>query len=132
MHLTSARTSAPRQPSVLKVLAKFISRIKDFLLFLVTSRPEPHITDMFNKARKDSLANATTLLLHEEQLESVLEDIRRYLVHEFEEQASARTLPEGWLSEQDIDRLATMSHGLFVWAVTATLFIMSAVGFPSR
>lgn len=108
----------------LTVLARFISRVKEFLLFLVTSRPEPHIIAMFTKAREDSMAGATTLFLHEEEPKSVLEDIRHYLDYEFEAQAGTYKVQNGWPSPQDIDTLAEMSHGLFIWAVIAVRLIM--------
>lgn len=116
--------------TTLTVLAKYISHVKDSLVFIVTSRPEPHITALFDAARKDSLstdAAPAPLLLHMVELESVLADIRRYLTHEFEERAGTRRVPLGWPSAQEVAMLAEMSHGLFIWAATAVLFIMESM-----
>lgn len=110
--------------TTLTVLAKFISRIKDYLVFIVTSRPEPHIAALFDEARENALRDTTPLLLHMEELESVQGDIRRYLVHEFATQLGVRKVPKGWPSSQEVDSLAEMSHGLFIWAATAMRFIM--------
>lgn len=111
--------------TILSVIAKYVTRISRFLLFIATSRPEPHITALFERSRAEPLHSVTTpLLLHMVELGSVLNDIRLYLETELKQHIGVYEVDSGWPSTADIDKLAELSHGLFIWAATALLFIM--------
>lgn len=110
---------------VLSVIARYNSRIKESVLFLITSRPEPRITALFETTRGDSLKEVTTqLLLHTVEPESVLEDIRLCTLDGFSKITSLYDVEEDWPSARHVDKLVELSHGLFIWIATALLFIM--------
>lgn len=110
---------------ILTAIARFIPRIAGLVLFVVTSRPERRIAVLFEKAAADTLKDVTTpLLLHKIELESVLNDIRRFLEDGFVRQSQIFTVDDGWPAAQDVNKLAEMSRGLFIWAATALRFIM--------
>lgn len=109
---------------IVSVVAKYAHRVAQYLLFILTSRPEPQITALFDKSRQESVKNATTLLLHEVPLGMALEDIRRYVDHEFEANVGVFEIQKGWPSGEEKDRIVALSHGLFVFVTTAVAFIM--------
>lgn len=108
---------------ILGILARHIRELAPFL-FVVTSRPEPHIAAVFERAHKESLKDVTKpLILHNVHLESVLDDIRVYLADSFDKISQAFFVDAGWPSSQDLDKLAELSQGLFIFATTALRFI---------
>lgn len=109
---------------ILSVIAKYAHRVAQCLLFIITSRPEPQITVLFDKSREESIKNATTLLLHEVPLKMTLDDIRRYADHEFDANVGVLEIPKGWPSTEDRDKIVALSHGLFIFVTTAIAFIM--------
>lgn len=118
--------------AILTVIAKFVARVAKFLLFIVTSRPEERITTLFKPSRRDSLGDTTTpLLLHDVPIEVVIEDIRRYVDYEFEDNIGVLSIELGWPSDDEKNSLAELSHGLFIHVVTAIKFILDrAYGNP--
>lgn len=112
--------------TILSVIAKFVTRIAKFLLlFVITSRPEEHITTLFAASRKDSLKDTTTpLLMHDIPLETALKDIRIYVDHEFEDHVGVLSIEAGWPSAEEKDALVNQSQGLFIYVATAIKFIM--------
>lgn len=111
--------------TILTAIARFIHRISGSLLFVVTSRPERSITVLFEEAEQDTLKDvATPLLLHKIDLKSVLDDIRLFLEDGFKRQSRQFTVGKGWPVARDVNKLAEMSGGLFIWAATALRFIM--------
>lgn len=108
---------------ILSILACHIRELTPFL-FVVTSRPEPHIAAVFERAHKESLKDATkSLILHNVQLKSVLDDIRLYLADGFDKISQTFLVDAGWPCSQDLDKLAELSRGLFIFATTALRFI---------
>lgn len=111
--------------TILSVIAKFVTRLARFLLFIVTSRPEERITALFEASRKNSLSNKTKpLLMQDIPLEVALKDLRLYVDHEFDEHVGVLSIKPGWPSAQEKDALVRQSRGLFIYIVTAVKFIM--------
>lgn len=108
---------------ILSILARHVQELAPFL-FVVTSRPEPHITAVFERAHEESLKDATKpLILHNVHLNSVLDDIRRYLADGFGEIHKVFFIEEEWPCNQDLNKLTELSKGLFIFATTVLRFI---------
>lgn len=108
---------------ILGILARHMRELGPFL-FVITSRPEPHIAAMFERAHKESLKDATKpLVLHDVHLDSILDDIRHYLDHGFGKIRSEYFIKGEWPSNQDLNKLAELSKGLFIFATTVLRFI---------
>lgn len=107
---------------ILDILARYMQELAPFL-FIITSRPERHIAAVFEKAHGNSLKDATTSLTLHVHVESVLDDIRHYLAEGFRDICAVLDVEDGWPSAQDINRLAELSQGLFIFATTALRFI---------
>lgn len=111
--------------TILSVIAKFIARIAKFLFFIITSRPEDHITALFKASRKDSLKDTTKpLLMHDIPLKLALKDIRLYLDHEFEDHIGVLSIGPDWPSAEEKDALVEQSRGLFIYVATVIKFVM--------
>ncbi|KAJ7850332.1 hypothetical protein B0H13DRAFT_1644582 [Mycena leptocephala] len=90
------------------------------LQFLIASRPEPHIQEIF----QGSLNNLHCPL----NVNQSLEDVRKYLLDEFarihrEHSATMARLPCPWPSLDTIDKLVDKSSGYFIYASTVIKFI---------
>jgi len=95
-------------------IAEFKSDVS--VKFILTSRPEMRI-------RGTAIANPdhnTIFQLHMISQEEVEADIRRYITGTL--QASKH--PTGWYSDEDVDALVGLSHGLFIYAATVLRYIM--------
>ena len=91
------------------------------LKFLITSRPEQHITNGF-KSRKLNPATSR-LFLHEIELGVVTADIERYLFANLGVIRTLYHLEDSWPSTADIHALSAKSFGLFIFAATSVRFI---------
>ena len=93
------------------------------LKILVTSRPEQSIVSAF-ASRSGHLSTASRrLVLHKLELGIVEQDIKVYLVSGLHHIADCYGLDSSWPSERDIQALATLSFGLFIFAATSIKFI---------
>jgi hypothetical protein len=89
--------------------------------FLITSRPEPNITQGF---RGRVLKTVTeSFHLHEEALGTVEKDIELYLSETLRGTREYYELENSWPSISDTKSLAGLSEGLFIYAATAARFI---------
>jgi hypothetical protein len=105
---------------ILSALSRYISELSP-LKFLVTSRPENHLTTGF---RDRDLALATRrLILHEVRLDVVQGDIASYLSSKLELTRDAYNIQCEWPTKEDVLELARLSHGLFIFAATSIKFI---------
>ena len=105
------------------ILAALSMHVTEFssLKFLVTSRPERHITSGF---KLESLEPATRrLFLHEIDLSVVQTDIERYLATNLAIIRRSYNLDDSWPSTADIQALSSKSAGLFIFAATSVKFI---------
>lgn len=118
-------TSANVTSTVLAIIARFFSRISRFLIFVVTSRPEPGITALFQKPRTETLHEVTTSIeLHMIEKESTRGDIKQCLVEGLKRVPDLYSVPQGWPPAEDVERLVELANGLFVFIRTAIAFVM--------
>ncbi|KAJ7021822.1 hypothetical protein C8F04DRAFT_259065 [Mycena alexandri] len=109
------------QQEVLRALGSIADGQPLPLRFLVASRPEPHIGDMF---RAPCLAR-----LHRPfNIEQAFEDVRIYLLDEFsrirvEHRQTMATISGPWPSSDVIQELIHKSSGYFIYASTVIKFI---------
>ncbi|KAJ7610229.1 quinon protein alcohol dehydrogenase-like superfamily [Roridomyces roridus] len=89
------------------------------LKFLVTSRPEVHITRAITSEPLNTFTRR--LHLHEVELGVVRRDIEHYL--EIKLSQMARGQSGDWPSAEEVRALANLSSGLFIFASTAVKFI---------
>ncbi|KAF8816122.1 hypothetical protein BYT27DRAFT_7185365 [Phlegmacium glaucopus] len=107
---------------ILSSLSRYVSKLSP-LKILVTSRPEQSITSVF--AHKSGHLNAASqcLVLHKLELSVVRQDIKRYLLSALQDIRGRYGLNSSWPSEEDVEALATLSFGLFIFAATSIKFI---------
>ena len=105
---------------ILESLSMHVTELSP-LKFLITSRPERHITSGFTLKSLDPTTRR--LILHEVKLGVVQTDIERYLTARLKEIGEFYSLPASWPSTSDIQTLTTKSCGLFIFAATSIRFI---------
>ncbi len=91
------------------------------LRILIMSRPENHITSVFNRAN-----NVEKVVLHDIESDVVAQDIQHYLecqLKSIREQDEFLTIPPSWPSPVDLKALVDKAGRLFIWAATALKFI---------
>ncbi|KAF7349087.1 putative nwd2 protein [Mycena venus] len=90
------------------------------LRFIVASRPEAHIREVWN-------ASSLPCRYRKFNVEGCLDDVRIYLVAEFarihSEHSTMATVPTPWPSPHVIDRLVRKSSGYFIYAKTVVKFV---------
>ncbi|KAJ7085057.1 hypothetical protein C8R44DRAFT_651294 [Mycena epipterygia] len=89
--------------------------------FLISSRPESHISEMFHASPLDKLHWAVNI-------QQSFEDVRRYLYHEFtrihrEHHTTMARVSDPWPTEVIIEHLVQNSSGYFIYASTVIKFI---------
>jgi hypothetical protein len=105
---------------ILSSLSRYVAELSP-LKVLVTSRPEQNITCMF---QSKELSPATQrLILHEVELEVVQNDIAQYLSRNLCLIGTAHKLEQSWPSDSDVQSLAHLSSGLFIFAATSLKFV---------
>ena len=107
---------------ILSSLSRYVSEISP-LKVLVTSRPEQSITSVFSSSSGDLNAASQRLVLHELELGVVQQDIKLYLSSGLQDIAERYSLNKIWPSKEDIQALATLSSGLFIFAATSIKFV---------
>ena len=110
-------------------LVELIDRLASFtcaasVKFFLTSRPEMHIRDT---AIADT-SLSSIIHLHTIDASRVTADIRLYIQRTFEKAVTT----SAWYTELDIDELAAMSGGLFIFASTALAYILRRKEVPGR
>ncbi|KAJ7435852.1 WD40-repeat-containing domain protein, partial [Mycena latifolia] len=106
--------------TVLSALSRFVMDLLP-LKFLVTSRPETHITMGF--AHPTLRPNTTQLLLHQVALPVVEADIHTYLSSRLATTRLLYKIQESWPPAGSVEALARLSAGLFIFASTSVKFI---------
>jgi NACHT domain len=104
---------------ILRLLLSSGTRIP-FLRFLITSRPEPHISAVF--AQTPDLAKT---ILHDVEVSVIQQDIRIYISTELAKISQKFDPPmrADWATEAEMNSLVEKSGKLFVYAATAIQFI---------
>ncbi|KAJ7929419.1 hypothetical protein B0H13DRAFT_2540682, partial [Mycena leptocephala] len=108
------------QQEILQSIGRVIHDKSLPLQFLIASRPEPHIREIFT----DSLNRIHCPL----NVNQSFEDVRKYLLDEFtrihrEHRATMARVPHPWPSLNIIDKLVDKSSGYFIYASTVIKFI---------
>ncbi len=106
--------------TILNIILSHCTKIPA-LRILITSRPENHITSIFNKAN-----NLRKVILHEIDNAVIAHDIQHYLEHQLKyirEQDEFPNIPPSWPSPFDLQVLVLRAGKLFIWAATAVKFI---------
>jgi len=113
------------QTDILQVLLKAVRQLSIPLFFLVASRPEYHIRDMFNRDQFNSVTNRIVL----DDKYDPDADIERYLRSSFDDirrrHPLSRHLPQLWPSDEEIIRIVQKSSGHFIYAATVIRFVES-------
>ena len=99
--------------------------------FIIASRPEHQICEMFNK---EPLLSKTRRLVLDDEGYNTAADIERYLRENLEEIHSRNKdiMPDvknPWLSERDLKGLVWRASGQFIYAATVIKFVSSDVDF---
>ncbi|KAF9512026.1 hypothetical protein BS47DRAFT_1318551, partial [Hydnum rufescens UP504] len=104
---------------ILQLMFAHIARIP-FLRILITSRPQPHLFSVFNKA-----PNLMKTALHDIDASVVQQDIRFYISTELAKIPRKLDLemPTDWATEVEKNTLVEKSGKLFIYAATAIRFI---------
>jgi hypothetical protein len=105
---------------ILSALTRYVTELSP-LKFLVTSRPEHHITTAFRD--KDLIPTTRRLILHEVHLDVVQGDITSFLSSRLAVTRDAYDIQCEWPATEDVRELARLSHGLFIFAATSIKFI---------
>ncbi|KAG9004307.1 hypothetical protein FRB94_006810 [Tulasnella sp. JGI-2019a] len=104
---------------LLRLLLSQASKIPFPLKIFVTSRPEPHLSCIFNHA-----ASLHRVILHDIEASIVKSDIRLYLQTSFAEISEKHDLQMGkaWARHDEIEVLVERAQTLFIVAATFTRF----------
>ncbi|KAJ7196470.1 hypothetical protein GGX14DRAFT_574797 [Mycena pura] len=107
------------QQRILLLISRAVDKQQLPIRFLVASRPEPHICEIFSGA-----LNGIHCPVNVEQS---FEDVRRYLLDEFtrihDEHKTMAMVPYPWPSQKMVDDLVQKSSGYFIYASTVVKFI---------
>ncbi|KAJ7819260.1 hypothetical protein B0H14DRAFT_2836904 [Mycena olivaceomarginata] len=109
------------QQKILHIIKNTVFRYPSFFRFLVASRPEAHIQEVF----KDSAFQG---IFKSVNIEAADEDVRTYLCDEFarihrEHRETMETIPTPWPSRDIIQTLVWNSSGYFIYASTVIKFV---------
>ncbi|KAF7369157.1 NACHT domain-containing protein [Mycena venus] len=108
------------QQEILRLLGYAVHEQQLPLRFLVASRPEPHICEMFS---------GTLNGIHRPvNVEQSFEDVRKYLLDEFtrvhqEHHETMAMVPLPWPPAETVENLVDKSSGYFIYASTVIRFI---------
>lgn len=115
------------QCELLRVIARAIPQIPYPLRFFITSRPEAHITHVFNHDRDLQVIPVHSYNLSDDPDADM--DIRRFLEEEFMEicrtHRLGRHLPHDWPDSKAITSLVERSSGHFIYVSTVIRYIRS-------
>ncbi|KAJ7888289.1 hypothetical protein B0H13DRAFT_2042505 [Mycena leptocephala] len=116
------------QQDILRLLRDFTQH-RTPLRFVIASRPEAHIHEVFNELSFRGLYRAFNV-------ESSFEDIRNYLVAEFtrihRDHPTMATVPAPWPSKDVLTHLVDKSSGYFIYASTVVKFVDDKNYRPSK
>ncbi|KAJ7118248.1 hypothetical protein C8R44DRAFT_707660, partial [Mycena epipterygia] len=109
------------QQEILRSISYAIRHTGLSIRFLITSRPEPHLSEMFHAPPLDSLHCPVNI-------QQSFQDVRRYLCDEFtrihrEHHATMTQVSAPWPTAEDIENLVRNSSGYFIYASTVIKFI---------
>ncbi|KAJ7748233.1 hypothetical protein B0H14DRAFT_2185817, partial [Mycena olivaceomarginata] len=106
---------------ILHLIGAMLDKHCAVLRILLSSRPEPHIREMFQDKSLRRLFDSTNI-------EQSFNDIRGYLRYEFacihrKHSTTMRNIPTPWPSSQVLEMLVKKSSGYFIYAATVIKFV---------
>ncbi|KAJ6484227.1 hypothetical protein C8R45DRAFT_297697 [Mycena sanguinolenta] len=108
------------QQEILRAIRIASSQSPVFLRFIVASRPEPHIREVFDSPGYSDIHRSFNV-------EQSFDDVRKYLCDEFarihREHRSMTHIPLPWPSPDIVQKLVLKSSGYFIYASTTIKFI---------
>ncbi|KAF7345191.1 NACHT domain-containing protein [Mycena sanguinolenta] len=108
------------QKEILRVIRNSCSESSIPLRFIIASRPEPHISMMFNSQLHDSGYASMNV-------EQSFDDVRKYLSDEFarihNQHEAMKEVPSPWPYPDVLEELVRKSSGYFIYAATIVKFI---------
>ncbi|KAJ7230798.1 hypothetical protein C8J57DRAFT_1147331, partial [Mycena rebaudengoi] len=109
------------QQDILRLIAQSISVDPPPLKFLIASRPEPHIREIFEDPLFEDL-------YHSFDVRQSFKDVEKYLCDEFtrihpEHRETMGSIASPWPSQEVIDKLVDKSSGYFIYATTIIKFV---------
>jgi hypothetical protein len=119
------------QVELLRLISNFcISYPSSSIVWLIASRPEPHIISFFAKAEVTPIYEREEIAVDSNEARA---DVERFLRHELTEIGRASdSLDPCWPNEQHLWKLANAAGGLFAYAQTVIKYIGdSNVGDPA-
>ncbi|KIM39470.1 hypothetical protein M413DRAFT_191679 [Hebeloma cylindrosporum] len=125
-------TDSQAQREILETLSKCVTQLSYPLVFLVASRPEYEIREVFNTSVLRSLTWAIALdnTYHPD------DDIKIFLQSKFDENKekhpSRGSLPTPWPTDEDMDHLVKKASGQFIYASTVMKYIESHRHHPMK
>jgi len=115
--------------SVLRLILAAVSQYNLPFSFLIASRPEQKIREVFDKSTMG--LTVRRLVLDDKYLPN--DDIRTFLVSSFQDikrRHPSRTSLRSWPSKEDIEQLVLRSSGQFIYASTVIKFVDSHRHWP--
>ncbi|KAJ7447901.1 hypothetical protein B0H11DRAFT_1878516 [Mycena galericulata] len=109
------------QQAILRSISTTMQQEPLPVLFFIASRPEPHITEVFNEPDLNRFHRALNI-------RQSFEDVRRYLRSEFsrihrEHRSTMSTVSLPWPSPELVETLVEKSSGYFIYASTIIKYI---------
>ncbi|KAJ6587259.1 hypothetical protein B0H10DRAFT_2333974 [Mycena sp. CBHHK59/15] len=109
------------QQEILHLIGHSLHELASPLRFLIASRPEPHIREVFNGESFHGFYRTFNV-------EKSFDDVQTYFRTEFarihrEHRETLATVPSPWPSEELIHRLVDKSSGYFIYASTVIKFV---------
>ncbi|KAK7684517.1 hypothetical protein QCA50_012464 [Cerrena zonata] len=103
--------------SLLTLIADEFKHLPINFRFLITSRPELDIDNMFS-------GNPKIASISLNEIKDTVPEIRLYLSSELAHIRKVKRISDNWPEEGSLDRAAHMSEGLFIWASTLSRFLL--------
>ncbi|KAJ7909180.1 hypothetical protein B0H13DRAFT_1616790 [Mycena leptocephala] len=116
------------QQEILRLI-RYSTQQRRPLRFLIASRPEAHIREVFDELSFNGLYRGFNV-------EESFDDVRTYLLAEFarihREHSTMAAVQKPWPSEEIINRLVRKSSGYFIYASTVIKFVDDKYFRPTR
>ncbi|KAJ6504087.1 hypothetical protein C8R47DRAFT_176894 [Mycena vitilis] len=117
------------QREILRCIGHAFDERRIPLRILITSRPEPHIREIF--------VGPLNKIYHPLDIEQSFEDVKTFLLDEFarihrEHRTTMATVPHPWPSPQEIHNLVEKSSGYFIYASTVIKFVDDRIFRPTE
>ncbi|KAF7345858.1 putative nwd2 protein [Mycena venus] len=108
------------QQEILRSIGQAVHELQLPLRFLVASRPEPQIHEIFSRT--------LNRIYRDINVEQSFDDVRKYLLDEFariyrDHDETMATVPSPWPTPETVDSLVKKSSGYFIYASTVIRFI---------